>query len=168
MSNMRDTIKSILTAKQEPKGVVLQESEHIDEGLRTQINIYLEDVPEEKQQEILDAFMKALEDSGWKQMSMDDLVSASRLEEQAEPEEDLEELDDEELLSRAMEIAGTIGGGGAYVDNLIDAIGYDDLEYFLDDNPGVVSAIEGWIIDALPKVPEWKAKLLDYARDGVE
>ena len=48
---------------------------------------------------------------------------------------------------------------------LVKALGYDDLEYFLDDNPGVVTTIENWITRALRNVPEWR-KAIQQSIEG--
>lgn len=49
--------------------------------------------------------------------------------------------------------------GVACLENLFEAIGYDDLCSFLADNPGAQEALEQFVRDNIGGCPEWQAEL---------
>ena len=76
-----------------------------------------------------------------------------------EDEQDLSKMSGSRLVDRYSELM-SLAGTSSEVKDIIQAIGYSNLEDFFGDNPGAIDVIAGWIGRAVDKVPEWRSKLI--------
>lgn len=87
-------------------------------------------------------------------------------------EPDFEEMDGQDLLDAWTDAC--LGGRRIRynnIDELINAIGYEDLEEFFQDNEGAVDSLQDWIVEWLEKSKRfgddgWWAKMVQAIRDA--
>lgn len=80
-------------------------------------------------------------------------------------EKSLEDLDGDELLlkwERKNKVQRYEGSKGVNdLEDLVRTLGYRDMDYFLEDNMGAMTAIRDFIEEWIDKVAEWKEKLIE-------
>ena len=76
MQDIRDMVKPILAGECHNTGVI-QEHSNLDEGIRTRINIFLDDISKEDLENVKGKLQKALEDCGFAPQSYDELMKAA-------------------------------------------------------------------------------------------
>lgn len=82
-------------------------------------------------------------------------------------EEDLNKLDLDELIDKFIEVKKLHrfegDTGVSNFEELVQALGYDDIDSFLADNSGCMEEMITWIRDQ--KVDDWKEKLIDEIQE---
>jgi len=108
MDSIREMVKPIL-AGWCPQAELIQEHEKLDEGIRAQLNVYLDDISEEELEKVKDSIEKALQDCGHAPVSYDELMKAAGIKPilgEAEEPEAKEEA--ERTPSETPPVSGTV------------------------------------------------------------
>ena len=64
-------------------------------------------------------------------------------------------------LNRFIDDCGSRPDTRDCLDEVVEAIGYDSLDYFFEDNPGAIGKVLEWIEEFGEKCPEWEENLDD-------